>query len=275
MTLPEHAMDGFAPVHGTRLYYDVRGPEHAGALVMLHAGICDHRMWAAQAQHFAATHRVVRYDQRGFGRSPMVEGAYANHEDLRALLDTLKLDRVWLAGCSMGGGIALNAALSFPDRVQGLILVCPAIGGYRYGGPPHPLVAAINAAYESGDLELTSELEVQLWVDGVGRTPEQVDPAVRDLVREMNLISLRVDERLWEQEIPLSPPALERLGQIQVPTLVIIGELDVPASQERAVLLAERIVGAKRVVMHGTAHLPNMERPAEFNALVDGFLRGA
>ncbi len=261
----------FAEVNGTQIFYRTAGAEHDETIVMIHAGICDSRMWLNQIAHFATRYRVVAPDLRGFGQSPMGEGAFAHHEDVLGLMDVLGIEKTILLGCSQGGKIALNMALTRPERATTLLLVAPAIGGYAYEGPPHPLEEALEAAEAAGDLEQVSEIEVQVWVDA-GRAPEELDPAMRHLVWEMNLIPLRVEPRLWEQEIALNPPALERLEAIQHPTLLIIGDLDIPSSIERVEILEKRIVGAKKVVMPGTAHLPNMEMPALFNQIVDGFL---
>jgi pimeloyl-ACP methyl ester carboxylesterase len=264
---------GFAPVNGAQLYYTINGAAHAETILMIHAGICDSRMWRAQAAYFSQRYRVITFDMRGFGHSKMVNGEYTNHADALGLMNYLEIESAWLMGCSLGGKTALDLTLTAPERVRGLLLVGPAISGYRYAGESHPLEDAIDAAYESGDLERTSEIEVQMWVDGVGRAPDQVDAAARQLVWEMNLIALKVDEALWEQEQVMQPPALERLDSIDKPTLIIIGDLDIPASRERADILAERINGAHQVVMSGAAHVPSMEYPELFNQIVDDFLR--
>ncbi|MBA3953508.1 MAG: alpha/beta fold hydrolase, partial [Rubrobacter sp.] len=128
------------------------------------------------------------------------------------------------------------------------------------------------AADEAGDLERVSELEVRMWVDGPRRGPEVVDPTVRDLVREMNLIALKNEVLKLGEELELQPPAVSRLSQIRAPTLVLVGEEDRPRPLAAADLL-ESLPDARKTVMAGTAHLPNMERPEEFNRLVLDFLR--
>lgn len=261
----------FADVNGTRIFYGIDGVEHSETMLMIHAGICDSRMWASQMAHFAKRYRVVAPDLRGFGQSPMVEGAFAHHEDVLELMDALGIEKAWLLACSQGGKIALNIALTQPERVIGLLLVAPAIGGYRYQGPPHPLEDALEAADNVGNLDLVSEIEVQIWVDA-GRESGELDATMRNLVWEMNLIPLRVDASLWEQEVQLEPPALEHLESIHQPTLLIIGDLDIPASLERVAILEKHIADVKKVVMPNTAHLPNMELPERFNQIVDEFL---
>lgn len=261
----------FAEVNGTRIFYRMAGVEHSETMLMIHAGICDSRMWESQMAHFAKRYRVVAPDLRGFGQSKMVEGAFAHHEDVLGFMDALGIEKAWLLACSQGGKIALNMALTQPERVTGLLLVAPAIEGYRYEGASHPLEAALEAAENAGNLEIVSEIEVQIWVDA-GRKSSDLDATMRDLVWQMNLIPLQVDGSLWEQEVPLEPPALERLESIHQPTLLIIGDLDIPASLERVAILEARIAGAKKVVMPNTAHLPNMELPERFNQIVDEFL---
>lgn len=262
----------FAAVNNTRLYYEMSGTQNTETLVMIHAGICDQRMWKQQVGYFAQSYRVLTLDLRGFGQSPMVEGAFAHYQDLHGLLTHLEIESAWLMGSSLGGKIALDYTLTYPDRVRGLILVGAAISGYQYEGPPHPLDQKLEDAYDSGDMERTSELEVQLWVDGERRKPDEVDSAIRDLVREMNVIPLNVDEELWEQETSLQPPALERLEQITQPALVIVGDMDVSPSRERSAILAERLSNATKKTMPGTAHVPNMEYPAQFNQIVSEYL---
>lgn len=273
MSSKDKSKTGFAPINGTEIFYTVDGEGHDDTLVMIHAGICDHRMWKAQVKHFSERYRVVTMDMRGFGQTQMVEGAFSLYKDILDLLDILKIEQAWLIGCSLGGKTAINLTLTNPERVKGLILVGAAFGGYSFEGDDHPLEPAINEAFDNGELEQVSELEVQIWVDGVGRKPEDVDANIRKLVWEMNLIPLKVEDDLWEQEVSLEPPASERLEEIDKPTLLIIGDLDIAPSIERTDILEKRIAGAKKVVMNGTAHVPNMEFPEQFNQIVDDFLR--
>ncbi|MEQ8675841.1 MAG: alpha/beta hydrolase [Aggregatilineales bacterium] len=263
----------FAPINGAEIYYTLTGETHSETMVMLHAGICDHRMWQHQIAHFSERFRVLAFDMRGFGQTKMVQGEFSFMEDLRALLDYLDIQDAWLMGCSQGGKIAINFALTYPDRVKGLLLVAPAISGYRYEGDPHPLEASFDEADEAGDIAQICELEMQVWVDGTGRKQEDVDPIVRQLIYDMNFIPLHVPDELWEQEIETQPHAIDRLETIDKPTLLVVGDLDVPASLERVDILAERVKNAKKVVMQGTAHIPNLEYPDVFNQIVDDFLR--
>lgn len=110
-------------------------------------------------------------------------------------------------------------------------------------------------------------------MDGPRRGPDVVDPAVRDLVREMNLIALKNEALQLGEELEPRPPAATRLSQIQAPTLVLVGQVDRPRPRAAADLLEKELPDARKTVMADTAHLPNMERPDEFNSLVLNFLK--
>jgi len=266
-----HRETGVAEVNGASIHYEVAGERDP--LVLVHAGIADSRMWDGQMGVFAQHYKTIRYDMRGFGRTPIVEGPFSHHEDLRGLLDFMGVDRTHLVGCSMGGGAVLDFALEYPERVGNLVLIGSAIGGFRPDfGPPKEWDELV-AADEAGDLERISELEVGIWVDGPRRSPGEVDPAVRDLVREMNLIALQNEATELGEEWEPDPPAADRLPDVHAPTLLVVGDEDQPRIFAAADLLERELPNTRRVVMHGTAHLPNMERPVEFNKIALDFLQ--
>lgn len=260
---------GFADINGARVYYEVAG--EGWPLVLVHAGIADSRMWDDQFAAFAEQYRTVRYDLRGFGRTEMVAGPFSHREDLRGLLGFLGIERAHLLGCSMGGATIVDFALERPEMVSALVPVCAGVSGNKPSGPPPKEWDELEAAERAGDLERASELEVRIWVDGPHRAPDQVAPAIRDKVRAMNLSALRTPEDLGSEQ-RLEPPAIGRLGELRAPTLVVIGDLDQPHVVATADRLAGEVAGARRAVMAGTAHLPSMERPTEFNRLALDFL---
>jgi 3-oxoadipate enol-lactonase len=264
---------GFAEVNGASLYYESLG--QGEPVVLLHAGIADGRMWDEQFGTFAEGYRVVRYDRRGFGRSAMVDGTYSHHDDLRGVLDHLGIEHASFVGCSMGGGAAIDFALGHPERARALVLVGSAVSGVESDEPPPEEWNELVEVDAAGDLERVSELEVRIWVDGLHRSPGEVDPAVRDLVREMNLIALKNEDSGLGEEHPLDPPAANRLAEIPIPTLVVVGGLDRPEIVARADLLQRSIPHTRKVVINDTAHLPNMEHPVEFNRIVLEFLAEA
>ena len=267
---------GAAAINGAQIAYEVAGTGHP--LTLIHAGIADKRMWDAQFATFAESYRVVRYDIRGYGQSTFPAGPYTMREDLRALLQYLGIARTHLIGISMGGSIAIDFTLDYPEMVSALIPVAAGISGEE--GTPDPAMEArwqaISAASERGDLDAANELELQIWVDGFGRTAGPVDPAVREQVRVMNAAALAREGEFAQAESVnrLNPPAIGRLEEIAVPTLAIVGNCDVPDVITSAESLATRIPSAQKVVLPEVAHLPPMETPDEFNRLVLDFLRG-
>ena len=254
-------------VNGVEFYYELagRGP----AVVLVHAGIADSRMWDGQFEALAAAHTVLRYDLRGFGRTPPAPAPFDHADDLRALLDGLGLTRVALVGCSLGSRTALIFALSHPARVERLVLSSPAVSGLRYDGPPPRQAAELDAADEAGDRARVNELEMQIWVDGPRRRPDEVAPAVRALAADMNAIALANEDVGDERP---SPSAADRLGDVSTPVLVVVGEWDAARTLAAADWLLGHLPNVRRVNLPQTAHLPNMEQPQAYNAAVLGFL---
>ena len=262
---------GSADVNGTRLYYEVAGEGHP--LVLLHSGLTNCQMWDAQWETFAQHYRVIRCDARGFGWSRMPPEPFSPREDLSQLLRFLGVERAYLIGSSMGGYLAIDFALEHPEMVAALIPVGSGVSGEQPSNFLLERWKEIDAVAEGGDIARAVGLELQLWVDGPGRSPGAVNPAVREQVRRMNTENFaRVSEQEQGQPQSLEPPAIGRLGEIHAPTLVLVGDQDVPDKLASADLLARGIPGAQKVVLPGVAHLPSMEQPEQFNRLVLEFL---
>ena len=247
-------------------------------LVLLHAGVADRRMWQPQVPSFAAGHRVIRIDARGFGESLPPSGPWSHHTDLLAVLDELLIARSHLVGASMGAGIAVEAALARPDAVASLVLAAP--GGALLGEAPpelRPVWAAEVEALDRGDLDAAVEVNLRAWVDGPSRSPDAVDPAVRSLVGAMQHEAFELPE--WDPESApeheLSPAASGRFREIRCPVLVVVGELDQPAVRETAERIASEAPMARLVVWPETGHMLTLERPDAFAAAVLEFLSGA
>ena len=230
-------------------------------------------MWDVEFQAFRDSHRVVRFDTRGFGRSPMPSGRFAYHDDVAAVARAAGLARATLVGCSFGANIALDAALAHAGLVQRLVLVSPGLGGGAGSEEMRRFDEEEEAALERGDLDRATELNLRMWVDGPSRDPGDVDPLVRERVRIMQLDALRVEMPSGVERVRVDPPASDRLGDVRVPTLAIAGELDVPFVVDAVERIEREIPGARRVVVAGVAHMVNLERPSEFRRILEDFLR--
>ncbi len=250
------------------LYYEIAGDGHP--LVLIHGGLVNSGLWDDQFQVFAGHYRTLRYDVRGFGQSPASTVPYSNHDDLKDLLDGLGIDRAYVLGLSMGGGIAIDFTLAYPERVAALIPVAAGLSGYQLTSSS-PLRDELRAAYERGDKARAVELSLQLWTDGPQRTPDQVDSRVRDRIRAMTLHTFDLPD--FDNVVqPLDPPAFGRLAEIHAPTLFIAGDRDVKDILDIGDLIVTHVPGAKKATIPGTAHHLNVERPAEFNHVVLDFL---
>jgi pimeloyl-ACP methyl ester carboxylesterase len=195
-------------------------------------------------------------------------------DDVLETLTAAGIDRCHVVGASFGAGVAVEVALTRPELVASLLLSAP--GGSLIADVTPDLRAFIEAersALGRGDLEGAVEANLTWWVDGPQRDAGDVDPAVRDLVRQMQRRAFEVTAD-WDdiEESELDPPALDRLADIRVPTLVLLGGLDLVAIHDAARRVAGGIPGARRVDWPDTAHLPSMERPDDFLALLQDWL---
>lgn len=252
------------------LFYEEKGV--GPSLLFLHAAVADSRMWAAQVDALAGKFRVARCDLRGYGRSLLPAGPFSYAADVRALVEALDLAPTWIVGASYGGLVAVDFYLSYPHLVSGLILVSPAVSGMEYSEEVTQFSKQEDELYEAGKLEEATELNVRLWVDGPYRDGDVVDPAVRNLVAEMQYQAFAQPEPENVSLQRIQPPAIERLGDIQAPLLVISGGLDVSDFGQIAEKLAGQVPGAKHVVVPDAAHMVSMEKPDLFNQLIVDFV---
>ncbi len=250
-----------------RLACDVDGA--GGTVVLVHAGIADARMWDPLVARLADRWRVVRHDLRGYGRSALPPGPFSHVEDLDAVLAAVGGEPVHLVGASLGGRVALDLALEQPAAVRSLVLLGAVVSGFEPDAPPPPTWEQVVAAGRADDLDALADAEARMWLADPDGT--RLPPGVLDLVRAMNRIAL-VNERSGIAEERPVEPAVDRLGALDRPVLVVDGDLDLREIGLAADLLATRLPHAERVRMPGVAHLPALERPDDVAELVRGFL---
>ena len=279
--MAEHT-SGVLNIQGAPLYYEVAGEGHP--LLLIHAGIADSSMWDDQFPLFAQHYRTIRYDLRGYGQSRFPNGPFANHEDPTALLNALDAQKAHIVGISFGSKIALDFALTHPERVASLILVAPSVGGTKPSKRMLTFFQEEEALLEKGDLEAATELNLRLWVDGLSRTPDQVipqlryptldqvNPTVRQRVHDMQYHAFTIPEPEGAHDEAPQSPALTRLAEVRVPTLIIVGDLDLPEVLGICAHLASDIPGARLEFIIGAAHMVSMEKPEEFNRIALDFL---
>lgn len=242
------------------LYYEAAGAGEA--ILFIHGFGLDTRMWDDQFEVFAQRYRVIRLDLRGFGKTPPPTGEYANTDDLKAVLESLGEERAHIIGLSMGGGVALDLAITYPQIVRSLVLVDSALGGFPY-----------KSGFGVGAKEVGLEAAKQRWLAHPLFAPANRHPALAARLQQMV-----ADYSGWHwlnRDPGRAPDPLpyHRLGEITAPTLVIAGELEVPDFRAIAEVLEQGIRGARKVVLPGVGHMSNMEAPEAFGQTVLGFLK--
>lgn len=259
---------GTVPVERGSLYYEEAGDSAGRAVVLIHGGFGDRRMWDDQFRALARRYRVIRYDHRGFGRSPAPDSAYSPVADLATLLDARGIRRADLVGNSMGGTLALDFALVHPKRVRSLVIVASGPNGLT---APKEDIDAVLAVFRLASTAGDSAAAAR-WLEHPMVAVAMSDPAVAPRLHLM-VMENRAMFRLpaWPSE-PLDPPAAGRLRGIGARTLVVMGDHDTPLVQSYARYTARGIPGAQLVTLEGADHLPQMEQPAEFSRLVRAFL---
>ncbi|MGH3012830.1 MAG: alpha/beta fold hydrolase [Gaiellaceae bacterium] len=256
--------------------YDATGG--GPAVVLMHAGVGDRRLWDGQVEALAERHLVVRPDLRGYGESPLPGGPFSHVEDVRALLDELGVSEASLVGNSFGGRVAIDFALAYPERVRALLLVAPALTGYEGSPMLDALDEKEDELLDAGKFDEAVALNVRTWLDGEGRDAAPVPPEVRERLAMMQRRAFETIVAAYEAPTPpgpvawSDPPARTCLGEITAPTLVVIGAHDLPDFRAIGELLAEELPGAESITMD-TAHLPSLEAPDELNRIALDFLR--
>ncbi len=270
MAVADGITTGYVASEGAKIYFETAGG--GPALVFLHAGVADRRMWDTQFETFARKFRVVRYDHRGFGKSEKPDGAYALRRDLHNVLAHLGIEKAALVGCSMGGATAIDYTLEHPERVSALIPVGSGVSGWsEWTDDAIRYWTEFMKLAKRGEVDRAREMDAHLWIDGK-RDPANVDPTYRARALELHRDNFTLD-RLQHPEEEIKPPAIGRLSEIKCPTMVLIGDSDTPELVRLADRIAKEIPGARHVTMQNAAHLPSLEHPEEFNQVLMDFLK--
>lgn len=249
--------------------------EEAGegpAILLLHAGVADRTMWDRQWAWLSQGFRVIRWDWRGFGDSEHVAGPYSYAADVLAIMDTVKVGKAILVGASMAGSVAIQVAVQHPERVLGLVLVGTGVPGFHGENP-----AAVEALFLEADRALTSgdagrylALMESLWLIGPARLAKDVDPVYLTTARSLLLQTIRPQNEAVSQDDDWS--SLDFLAALLSPVLIIVGDQDVPEVVRGSEYLESVLPRGRREVVENTAHLPNLERPRYFDALLSDWL---
>ena len=258
--------NSFAKVNGTRIYYEMTG--EGDALVLIHSGYTDLRLWDNQFELFGNYFKVIRFDIRGFGKSDKPSTPFSFVEDLKELLNYLKVDKAHIVGISMGGSIAIDFTLQHPDLVEFLVLSGSSLNGYSYENDEASIQRTLaGMSIIKRDVNFNQSIEFMLnnpmWRQGDLKSQKLLKNMFEDTSLEWLLEDLAQIAK---------PSASERLSEIRKRTLLIIGTEDSLPIIEIARAMESSITNAKKVTINGTGHLPNLDKPEEFNKIVLNFL---
>jgi len=259
---------GIAEVNGTKLFYEMKGKGEA--IVFIHSGGFDRRVWDDQFNTFSEHYKVVRYDVRGYGKSIPPTKPYSDEEDLYQLLKFLNIPKAHVVGMSMGGRIAIDFTITHPEMVASLIPVSSAVSGYPFSAQDLMEILKVVYAIQNDDVSFAGAGEA--WLQSAYNAPAMEHPEIAKRLRPIAMENARawLINPLFPR--PPFPPAMSRLAEIHAPTLVILGERDISTIKAIAQALETGIPGAKKVVIPGAGHVVSMEKPEEFNSAVLDFL---
>jgi pimeloyl-ACP methyl ester carboxylesterase len=241
----------------------------AATVVLLHAGVADRRAWSAVLDALDGDPLdLIAYDRRGYGDTPMGARDFTHLDDLLAVLDAAGAERVVVVGNSMGGALALDLALTAPDRVSSLLLIGAGVSGMTDEGEAvewapdeasGAILSALERAEQAKDVEEQVRLELHLWLDGPTAPEGRIGGAPRQLAADMNRRILTAGTSGNDGDAGLD--TWHRLDEITAPALATWGDLDLPPDLPFYAITAERLPNAQARVLEGVAHLPSLERP--------------
>ena len=254
----------FLEVDGAKLYYEECGSAPQ-AVILVHDGVLDSAAWDNVWPEFCKHFHTIRYDRRGYGRSRAATQRYYATDDLAAIVHHLELKRVAIVGSSHGGEISINFTLDHPEMVEKLVLVGAVVGGMPYTKHFLERGDALGKPLEKGDIKgAVAAATKDKYLTAPG------SDAARKRMADI-LLANPQDLTHPELELPVKP-ALSRLREIHIPTLLLVGDADIPDVHAHAGAIEVGIPRARRVVISDVGHLMYLEKPAEFTGIVIEFL---
>ena len=258
---------GHLDLGNSKIYYETIGAGYP--ITLIHDGLVDCRVWDEQIAFFAEHYQVIRYDRRGYGQSEPPTADYSNVEDLHTLLKFLEIEKTSLMGVSAGGMIAIDFTLAHPEMVDAIVLIGGNVDGFEGSEHAHQRVmSVIKPLVEDDDVEQT----IENWCND----QYFVSPKNTSARKKFREFLTSYPHNLYEPhgysfDEP-GPPAVGRLSEINVPTLIIVGEEDIADNHAVSGVLQVGINGSKRMVFPDAGHLVNLEQAQTFNKMATEFL---
>ena len=259
---------GYINVDDGKLFYEVAGK--GKNIVLIHDGLLHSEIWNEQFPVFAEKYRVIRYDRRGYGKSPIPQTVYSDIEDLKQIFNQLNVDRAIVFGMSAGGGLAIDFTLKYPEYISALVLIGAVVGGYGY--TDHMVTR--GGRVDSLEVLLADPQKVIHyfgWEDPYQINPENLK-AKEKCMQLFKAFPNDADFIRYNYMMPPDRSALKFLSEISVPTLVLVGEYDIPDVHAHSGVIEAGIPNAKRQIIYKAGHLIPLDQPDAFNTTVMKFL---
>jgi len=262
---PRQKTGEYLDIAGSKIYYEQCGT--GPAVVLLHDGLLHSITWDGAWDALCRRYHAVRYDRRGYGRSDPPKSRYSSTEDLNALLSQLNIQRAIVVGNSSGGALAIDFALAYPDKVEGLFLIGPVVGGMDTTSHFNERGSKNMAPLDKGDLKAAAEnWSKDRYIIGPGQ--EAARKALYNALVQ-NPQNLKYSPEFAIQN-PL--PSLSRLAEIHVATSILVGEFDIPDVHAQSGAIEAGIPGAQRNILDNAGHLIQVEMPEAFTKRLGEFV---
>jgi pimeloyl-ACP methyl ester carboxylesterase len=260
-------MEEIININGKKLYIKTMG--NGEPLFFLHSSLLTSEMWNTQIEYFSKKYLTIAYDFCGYGKSELPQGSYSDYDDLKAIIDKKNLSKIILIGCSYGGSVALDFTLKYPECVSKLILISPAINGYKY-----PLRLTLESIRNFRNVQKYGiEKAVELFIHNkYWNYFVPKENCSKEIFKELFIGNSNFYNVKYNQKYILKPFAIKRLSEINTDVLLIIGNNDSKFNKNVSKILKDKIGKIKYCEINGCGHLPNIEKKEEVNKIIQEFL---
>jgi 3-oxoadipate enol-lactonase len=271
----EAPVSGSIPAGNWHIYYERQGK--GDAILLLHAGLQDHTMWKDQVAALSKNYDVITIDMPFHGATTGMDTVTLIQDIIKIVLDSLHIQKVSLAGLSMGTSAVQDFIIAYPQRVNKAVLIAAGINGYDRDHIIDSLSiewwGKFKKALDQKDTAAAAVEFTKAWAEGIYRSADSLKAPVSQYVYTTTLQTLRQHKMEGWPLLQQHPPAIDKLSSIKVPVLIIHGDKDLPYIIASCQYLEKNISGSKRVIIKDVAHMLNMEKPGEVNELIMDFLK--
>lgn len=257
------------------VYYERTGK--GDAILFLHAGLQDHSMWDEQVKAISKEYKVITVDLPFHGKTMGTDTTLLVADMIRIVLDSLHVQKVSIAGLSMGGYGVMDFLIAYPDRVNKAILIAAGVNGYENIHPVDSIsiewYRLFGKALEEKDTVRAAREFTKAWAEGIYRRSDSLKAPVSQWVYKKTLETIRLHKVEGWPKLKQDPQAIKSIASIKKPVLIIDGDKDLPFITANAGFMEKNIAGAKRVIIKDVAHMVNLEKPIELNKLILDFLK--